>query len=1079
MSKSSPDCPSVASLEEIASLDSIPSGFARHLAGCAFCREYIESARFARRFGSVFGEDASQRESVPPSFPDVFGYELIEEIGRGGQGTVYRGIQSASGQVVAIKVVHAPSGGTTPRARARFLREIQISASLNHPGIVRLLDSLLIADGREGIVFEYIDGLPLDEWIDAHPELPGAQRLELLALVADAIQHAHQRGVIHRDLKPSNILMDASGLPHILDFGVARLHQASLGSDRITRTGEFTGTLAYAAPEQVLQDQLVPDVRTDIYALGLIAYRSLTGELPYRVDGSLDSAIRNIVEAEPARQTGAGMSVDHRAVIAKAIAKEPERRYQSASELAADFRAAAAGRAIAARSDHRWYTLRKAVKRHRVWITLLAVILLGLSGTILATLVGNRRLNRTLQASRLQQLHTYIEIDARDRAEEILWSEAKHAIPFGEADERALWSAPLRDRQLRWAFMEMQDRATCLFAEPLGLGSLRIIDPIGAQRFGVVSLDRQIKWLSIAGDHPTLTDGPRLPDSVLVCRFVPSGRFMLTLEPGWIRCVDPTTGEVLRARDISNDAELSGCMSVSEWGAALCSSSGELLVLSVPDLDVLHESDGYPANQRVWMDPAEHTIGVLDSQARIRLIDIAADSIEFPLSQPICDAGTPQLFPEIHIDDERRVLIVALAGRLFLVDLADPRSGIRELSREGYRLHASMNQSGTLVGAQAYGESSLRLWDIRSAEEIMNLPGHDGAVQQHAFSGNGERIVTVDHSGTLRLWATPGNSWREPMVDQPSNTHRLAASRQKNIVLGADDRMRSQLLRLGPFGEQRGAIEFLGFNAVRFAVDEASGLCAASDIENNIRLFSIERSPDDARVVTLAEGDTATGIGFGTLHDGSLRLAICTQRGELILLDPRARTGKPERASLRVGEDLQPSDLVWSPDNRQIACSFRDGRVAIIQPETFEVEQLLSVSASQVRSLAYSPDAQELAAVGDDGRIAFINTATGSIRHSEQLSDSSQFCIAYHPSGGAVVVGDRLGKISVVDAHSGGILAGFRAKGSVMSIAFVSDGDELLVSALGRPLERWSFTNLARTLRALRPDKQGNEAHQG
>ncbi|RMF78090.1 MAG: serine/threonine protein kinase, partial [Planctomycetota bacterium] len=233
--------------------------------------------------------------------PHIDGYEIHEELHRGGQGVVYRATQLAFKREVALKVLlEGPFAGET--SRVRFEREIELAASLQHPNIVTILDSGT-TDGRCYFAMEYVDGQRLDAYLrDRQPDL--AQTLALLRQIAETVHFAHQRGVIHRDLKPSNILIDSAGQPRILDFGLAK---ATADADpqkttvrMVSTTGQVIGTLAYMSPEQAAGSADV-DIRSDVYSLGVIAYEALLQATPYPVDGPLGEVLQRIARDEPIR----------------------------------------------------------------------------------------------------------------------------------------------------------------------------------------------------------------------------------------------------------------------------------------------------------------------------------------------------------------------------------------------------------------------------------------------------------------------------------------------------------------------------------------------------------------------------------------------------------------------------------------------------------------------------------------------------------------------------------------------------------------------------------------------------------
>ncbi|HSA57829.1 MAG TPA: serine/threonine-protein kinase, partial [Gemmatimonadaceae bacterium] len=232
--------------------------------------------------------------------PDRVGaYRVIRELGRGGMGVVYLAAR-ADGQFdqqVAIKLIGA-TNADDPLHR-RFLAERQILAGLTHPNIARLLDGGITDDGRPYFVLEYVDGLPITAWCDAH-RLDVRARLRLFADVCAAVQHAHQNLVIHRDLKPTNILVSHDGRVHLLDFGIAKLIDPTLAAASATRHELRAMTPEYASPEQVRGDPLT--TASDIYSLGVLLYVLLCGHPPYRLtSGSLVEVTRAVVEQDPER----------------------------------------------------------------------------------------------------------------------------------------------------------------------------------------------------------------------------------------------------------------------------------------------------------------------------------------------------------------------------------------------------------------------------------------------------------------------------------------------------------------------------------------------------------------------------------------------------------------------------------------------------------------------------------------------------------------------------------------------------------------------------------------------------------
>jgi serine/threonine protein kinase len=291
-------------------------------------------------------------------------------------GAVYEAEQEFPHRTVALKVIRA--GYATGEMLRRFENEAQALGRLQHPGIAQIYDAGTAETpfGRQPyFAMELVHGQSLLAYCDTH-RLNLRQRLELMAKICDAVQHAHQRALIHRDLKPANILVDESGQPHILDFGVARLTDSDAHATRQTDIGQIVGTLAYMSPEQVLGDPAEIDTRSDVYALGMILYELLAGKRPYAIGRQLTEAVRTIREEEPTalRSVNRTYRGDVDTIVGKALEKDKTRRYASAAELAADLRRHLRDEPITARPPSASYLLRKFARRNKALVMGVAAV---------------------------------------------------------------------------------------------------------------------------------------------------------------------------------------------------------------------------------------------------------------------------------------------------------------------------------------------------------------------------------------------------------------------------------------------------------------------------------------------------------------------------------------------------------------------------------------------------------------------------------------------------------------------------------------------------------------------------------
>lgn len=324
------------------------------------------------------GGDAPDRGAATPAgyTPEQIGaYRIIRKLGVGTFAKVYLAEQDKTARQVALKVLHA---GMDARSRRYFEMEGKVLAKLRHPFIARVFDAgTAVGDsGRhQYIAMEYIEGEVLNR---AAEHLGLRQKLRLLTRICEAIEHAHQKGIVHRDLKPGNILVDRAGNPRVLDFGVARLTDSDIQTVTLkTDIGQLRGTVQYMSPEQASGDSSEVDTRSDVYALGIIMFELLSGQLPHDMESrSIPDALRAIREEPPARLADLepDLPADLETIASKALAKDKSLRYQSASELAMDIDRFLRNEPILARPPSAWYELRKWMQRNRATVVLIGFI---------------------------------------------------------------------------------------------------------------------------------------------------------------------------------------------------------------------------------------------------------------------------------------------------------------------------------------------------------------------------------------------------------------------------------------------------------------------------------------------------------------------------------------------------------------------------------------------------------------------------------------------------------------------------------------------------------------------------------
>lgn len=362
---------------------------------CETCGETLSPSQLAGGHCSRCLFQITICDAEPPPDDDaapwtqLSGCELYEEIGRGGMGVVYRARQRALDRIVAVKVLlRAQFAGA--EERERFQREAQAAARLRHPGIVGIFE-VGETDGVPWFSMEYISGSSLELLVRDHP-LEAREAARCVKHVAEALQHAHEHGVLHRDLKPSNILLDEHNMPRITDFGIARMATAGSTNDQfaeLTRTGQMLGSPGYAAPEQALVGKA--DVRTDVYGLGALLYHLLTGRPPFQ-GPTLDAILVQLRENDPLspRRLNPSVPRDLETICLKCLHKQPADRYESAVAMADDLGRFIAGDTILARPVGPLGKTWSWTRRHPSIAAMLAGVVLLLGGMVIGSLAFAR-----------------------------------------------------------------------------------------------------------------------------------------------------------------------------------------------------------------------------------------------------------------------------------------------------------------------------------------------------------------------------------------------------------------------------------------------------------------------------------------------------------------------------------------------------------------------------------------------------------------------------------------------------------------------------------------------------------------
>jgi eukaryotic-like serine/threonine-protein kinase len=449
-----------------AALEQEPAGRARYLADvCAgdeplrddvarLLAAHVEAPSFLEQPVATPFVTAALTEETPWIGRRIGPYELIREIGRGGMGTVFLAARADDQyrKQVAIKI--AATSRVDARIADRFGRERQILASLDHPHVARLLDAGTTADAVPYVVMEYVEGEPIDKYADRH-QLTIQARLALFVTVCEAVQYAHRHLVVHRDLKPTNILVTADGVVKLVDFGIAKLLDDRAGAGHATTIGLQPMTPEYASPEQVRGEPVT--TASDVYALGLLLHELLTGVRAHDIASMRwDEVIRVVCEHESPRPSTVPtapraaargttpdrlrrlLAGDLDQIVLMALRKEPDRRYPSASALAADVENYLAERPVTARGESWRYRAGKFVRRHRAGVASAIVMALALIAGAIAVAWEARVARQQQRVAELERARAERRFnDVRKLANSFLFE-------FHDAIEKLVGSTPAR-----------------------------------------------------------------------------------------------------------------------------------------------------------------------------------------------------------------------------------------------------------------------------------------------------------------------------------------------------------------------------------------------------------------------------------------------------------------------------------------------------------------------------------------------------------------------------------------------------------------------------------------------------------
>jgi WD40 repeat protein/serine/threonine protein kinase len=1022
-------------------------------------------------------------------------YRLLQEIGQGGCGVVYMAEQEEPvRRRVAVKVIKL--GMDTKQVVARFEAERQALALMDHPNIAKVLDAGATDAGRPYFVMELVRGIRITDYCDQN-KLPTSERLKLFTQVCQAIQHAHQKGVIHRDIKPSNILVtlhDTVPVPKVIDFGIAKATQGKLTDQTLfTAFEQFIGTPAYMSPEQVEVSGLDIDTRSDIYSLGVLLYELLVGTTPFAAEelvaAGIDQMRRVIREKDPVRPstrlstmlegelTGTAQRRQTEApklihlvrgdldwIVMKCLEKDRTRRYETANGLAMDIQRHLTQEPVLARPPSTLYRTQKFVRRNKVIATAAAIVTgVLVMGVLISTWQAVRATRAEQQQARLRNQADAARVDA-ERQRTTAQAQEQTVRRLGYVSDMNVAAQSLVDGDAQRARQLLERHRP----KPGASEDLR-------------GFEWRYLWgLSRPGELLIL------PNSGSSARFSPDGRILATgnYESGEVKLWDSASHTVLRSFKayegdcwwlaFSPDGQTLATSSrnirdFKLWDVATGNQIGTLLGSTQENFSVSFSPDGkrvatiagtaykdVPAEIKIWnladqkqlgsfpgltswgtrveFSPTDDTLVTGDGQGLVKLWNWNDGTVRSL-------RGHNGMVFEVRFSPDGKLLATGdLNGTIILWDWATGSMARVLTGHQGPIYGLAISRDGHWL-ASASRDHTARLWDVRTGEELDRFTGHSGRVWSVELSPDGQTLVTTGEDRKMRFWKV-GSKREGEILARTGGGNQIGYSPDGRFLF-VDEwyRHRVTLWDLGT----KTLAQTLPGKDIRYSPD---GKILTLIRETNLVIFQTSTM----RPVGTVSGKTPLSGGTCISPDGKL-LAL-RREGRPLIVDLEQRR---EITSLAC-DPSEGSPLLFSPDSKTlVVAKSKDGAIGLWNARSGQPAGSLGDNQVPGNVLALSPDGLILA-IASETTIQLWNLATRTVLENSTLKGNTGNigALAFSPDGKTLAAGSFDGPIKLWNIAARQEVGSLKAHlSSVWGMAFSPDGRSLASTSYDYTVRLW------------------------